>query len=70
MSSRRRRNLLRTLAIVVVVLVALAGAGATYGWRYADRLVAKGHRPVANLTPVAAGKAMNSCWSAPTRAPA
>ena len=37
----------------------LAGVGAVYGYRYADRLVAKGHRPVANLTPAAAGKAMN-----------
>jgi hypothetical protein len=38
MSSRRRRNLLRTLAILVALVVALAGAGAVYGYRYADRL--------------------------------
>jgi LCP family protein required for cell wall assembly len=59
MSSRRRRNLLRTLAIVVVVLVVLAGAGAVYAYRYADRLVAKGKRPVAGLSPATSGKAMN-----------
>jgi LCP family protein required for cell wall assembly len=59
MSWRRRRNLLRTLAILVGLVVVLAGAGAVYGYRYADRLVDKGHRPVANLTPAASGKAMN-----------
>ena len=59
MSSRRRRNLLRTLVILLVLLVVLAGAGAVYGYRYADRLVAKGHRPVGNLAPVASGGAMN-----------
>jgi LCP family protein required for cell wall assembly len=59
MSSRRRRNLLRTLAILVALVVVLAGAGAVYGYRYADRLVAKGQRPVANLTPLAGGQAMN-----------
>jgi LCP family protein required for cell wall assembly len=59
MSPRRRRNLLRTLAIVLVLVVVLAGAGAMYGYRYADRLVAKGRRPVAGLTPAGAGKAMN-----------
>ena len=59
MSPRRRRNLLRTLAIVLVLVVALAGAGALYGYRYADRLVGKGKRPVAGLTPAGAGKAMN-----------
>jgi LCP family protein required for cell wall assembly len=59
MSSRRRRNLLRTLAILLVLLVVLAGAGAVYAYRYAGRLVAKGHRPVANLTPAVAGRAMN-----------
>jgi LCP family protein required for cell wall assembly len=58
MSSRRRRNLLRTLAILVALVVVLAGAGALYGYRYADRLVAKGQRPVAGLTP-AGGQAMN-----------
>jgi hypothetical protein len=52
MSSRRRRNLLRTVAILLGLLVVLAGAGAVYGYRYADRLVAKGRRPVANLAPV------------------
>jgi LCP family protein required for cell wall assembly len=59
MSSRRRRNLLRTLAIVLALVVVLAGAGALYGYRYADRLVGKGQRPVAGLTPAAAGKPMN-----------
>jgi len=59
LSSRRRRNLLRTLAIVLALVVVLAGAGALYGYRYADRLVGKGQRPVAGLTPVAAGKPMN-----------
>ena len=59
MSSRRRRNLLRTLAIVVALLVVLAGAGALYGYHYADRLVAKGKQPVAGLHPAAAGKPMN-----------
>jgi LCP family protein required for cell wall assembly len=59
MSSRRRRNLLRTLAILLVLLVVLAGAGAVSAYRYAGRLVAKGHRPVANLTPAVAGRAMN-----------
>jgi LCP family protein required for cell wall assembly len=59
MSSRRRRNLLRTLAILLGLLVVLAGAGAVWGYRTADRLVAKGRRPVANLTPAAAGQAMN-----------
>jgi LCP family protein required for cell wall assembly len=59
MSPRRRRNLLRTLAIVVALVVVLAGAGALYGYRYADRLVGKGKRPVAGLTPAGSGKAMN-----------
>jgi LCP family protein required for cell wall assembly len=59
MSSRRRRNLLRTLAIVLVLVVVLAGAGAVYAYRYADRLVGKGQRPVAGLTPAAAGRPMN-----------
>jgi LCP family protein required for cell wall assembly len=59
MSSRRRRNLLRTLGILLALLVVLAGAGAMYGYRYADRLVAKGRRPVANLTPAASGQAIN-----------
>ena len=59
MSSRRRRNLLRTLAIVLVLVVVLAGAGAVYAYRYADRLVGKGQRPVAGLTPAAAGQPMN-----------
>ena len=59
MSSRRRRNLLRTLAIVLALVVVLAGAGALYGYHYADRLVSKGQRPVAGLTPAAAGKPMN-----------
>jgi LCP family protein required for cell wall assembly len=59
MSSRRRRNLLRTLAILAALVVVLAGAGALYAYRYADRLVAKGQRPVANLTPAAGGQAMN-----------
>ena len=59
MSSRRRRNLLRTLAIVLVLVVVLAGAGAVYAYRYTDRLVGKGQRPVAGLTPAAAGQPMN-----------
>jgi LCP family protein required for cell wall assembly len=59
MSSRRRRNLLRTLAILLGLVVVVAGAGAVYGYHYADRLVAKGRRPVANLTPVGPGRPMN-----------
>jgi LCP family protein required for cell wall assembly len=59
MSSRRGRNLLRALAIVVALLVVLAGAGAVFGYHYADRLVAKGKRAVANLTPVGSGQPMN-----------
>jgi LCP family protein required for cell wall assembly len=59
MSPRRRRNLLRTLVIALVLVVALVAAGAVAGYRHVDRLVGKGQRPVANLTPVAAGKAMN-----------
>ena len=59
MSWRRRRNLLRTLAILLVLVAVLASAGLVYGYRYADRLVAKGRRPVANLTPTRAGQAMN-----------
>jgi anionic cell wall polymer biosynthesis LytR-Cps2A-Psr (LCP) family protein len=59
MSPRRRRNLVRTLAIVVVLLVVLAGAGALYGYRYADRLVGKGQQPVAGLTPAGPGGAIN-----------
>lgn len=54
-SSRRRRNLLRTLAIVLVLVAVTAGAGAVYAYRYADRLVGKGQRPVAGLTPVVGG---------------
>jgi LCP family protein required for cell wall assembly len=59
MSARRRRNLLRTLAILVVLVAVVASAGLVYGYRYADRLVGKGRRAVANLTPVASGQAMN-----------
>jgi LCP family protein required for cell wall assembly len=59
MSSRRRRNLLRTLVILVVLVAVLASAGLVYGYRYADRLVKKGKRPVANLSPVGPGQAMN-----------
>jgi LCP family protein required for cell wall assembly len=59
MSWRRRRNLLRSLVILVVGVAVVAGAGAVYAYHYADRLVAKGRRPVANLTPVGAGQAMN-----------
>jgi LCP family protein required for cell wall assembly len=59
MSSRRRRNLLRTLVILVVLVAVLASTGLVYGYRYADRLVAKGKRPVANLSPVGSGQAMN-----------
>jgi len=59
MSWRRRRNLLRTLAILCALVAVLASAGLVSGYRYADRLVAKGKRKVANLTPVASGQAMN-----------
>jgi LCP family protein required for cell wall assembly len=63
MSPRRRRNLLRALAVLVVVVVVLvvvlAGVGALLGYRHVDRLVAKGQRRVANLTPAGAGGAMN-----------
>ena len=37
MSSRRRRNLLRSLAILLALPVVLTGAAATYGYRYAGR---------------------------------
>lgn len=59
MSARRRRYLLRTLAILAVLVAVLASAGLVYGYRYADRLVRKGRRPVANLTPVGSGQPMN-----------
>jgi LCP family protein required for cell wall assembly len=59
MSARRRRNLLRTLAILAVLVAVLASAGLVYGYRYADRLVRKGKRPVAGLTPVGSGQPMN-----------
>jgi LCP family protein required for cell wall assembly len=59
MSPRRRRNLLRTLAIVLGLVVALAAAGTVAAYRYADRLVGKGQRRVAHLTPVGSGRAMN-----------
>ena len=60
MSSRRRRNLLRTLAILVALVVVLAGAGAVYGYRYADRLVAKGQRPVGRVTATARGSSQQN----------
>jgi LCP family protein required for cell wall assembly len=59
MSARRRRNLLRTLAILAVLVAVLGSAGLVYGYRYADRLVRKGKRPVAGLTPVGSGQPMN-----------
>jgi LCP family protein required for cell wall assembly len=59
MSSRRRRALKRTLVVAVAMVVALAGVGALLGYRYADRLVGKGQRRVANLTPVGSGRPMN-----------
>jgi LCP family protein required for cell wall assembly len=59
MSARRRRTLLRTLAILAVLVAVLASAGLVYGYRYADRLVRKGKRPVAGLTPVGSGQPMN-----------
>ncbi|MGH2814614.1 MAG: LCP family protein, partial [Actinomycetota bacterium] len=59
MSARRRRNLLRTLAILAVLVAVLASAGLVCGYRYADRLVRKGKRPVAGLTPVGSGRPMN-----------
>ena len=59
MSARRRRTLLRTLAILAVLVAVLASAGLVYGYRYADRLVRTGKRPVAGLTPVGSGQPMN-----------
>ena len=59
MSARRRRTLLRTLAILAVLVAVLASAGLVYGYRYADGLVRKGKRPVAGLTPVGSGQPMN-----------
>ncbi|MFL6220372.1 MAG: LCP family protein [Actinomycetes bacterium] len=59
MSARRRRYLLRTLAILAVLVAVLASAGLVYGYRYADGLVRKGKRPVAGLTPVGSGQPMN-----------
>jgi LCP family protein required for cell wall assembly len=59
MSPRRRRNLTRTLALALALLVGLGAAAAVAGYRLADRLVGKGQRRVANLTPVGSGQAMN-----------
>jgi LCP family protein required for cell wall assembly len=59
MSPRRRRNLLRTLVLALVLVTGLAAAGAVAGYRHVDRLVGKGQRPVANLTPAGSGQAMN-----------
>jgi LCP family protein required for cell wall assembly len=59
MSAGRLRLLLRTLAVALALLVALAGAGALLVYRHAGKLVAKGQRRVANLTPVGPGQPMN-----------
>jgi LCP family protein required for cell wall assembly len=59
MSPRRRRNLTRTLAVAAALVVVLGAVGAVVGYRYADRLVGKGQRRVANLTPAGSGRPMN-----------
>jgi len=59
MSRRRRRNLMRTLAVAVAVVVIVGAVGAIVGYRYADKLVGKGQRRVANLTPAGSGRPMN-----------
>jgi len=40
MSTRRRRNLVRSLVILVVLVAVVAGAGSVYAYHYADRLFA------------------------------
>jgi LCP family protein required for cell wall assembly len=58
-SSRRRRMLVRTLAIGLAVVAVLGTVGAFLGYRYADKLVGKGQRRVANLSPIGSGQPMN-----------
>jgi LCP family protein required for cell wall assembly len=55
----RRRTLMRTLAVAVAVVVIVGAVGAVVGYRYADKLVGKGQRRVANLTPAGSGRPMN-----------
>jgi LCP family protein required for cell wall assembly len=59
-SSRRRRVLVRTLAIGLAVVAVLGTVGAFLGYRYADKLVGKGQRRVANLSPIGSGQPMNT----------
>ena len=58
-SSRRRRVLVRTLAIGLAVVAVLGTVGAFLGYRYADKLVGRGQRRVANLSPIGSGQPMN-----------
>ena len=59
MSPGRRRRLTWTISVALSVVVVMAAAGALVGYRYADRLVGKGQRRVANLAPVASGAPVN-----------
>jgi LCP family protein required for cell wall assembly len=59
MSPGRRRRLTWTISVTLGVVVVMAAAGALVGYRYADRLVGKGQRRVANLAPVASGAPVN-----------
>jgi LCP family protein required for cell wall assembly len=56
---RGRRVVLRVLAIGLAVVLVVAAVGAALGYRYADKLIGKGHRKVANLSPASAGRPMN-----------
>ena len=56
---RGRRLALRLVGIGLAVVVVLGAAGAVLGYRYADKLIAKGHHKVANLSPAASGKPEN-----------
>jgi LCP family protein required for cell wall assembly len=56
---RRRRRLLPLLGVALVVILVGGLVGTVAGYRYADRLVGKGHRKVNGLTSVADGKPTN-----------
>jgi LCP family protein required for cell wall assembly len=58
-AGRRRRVAVRLLAVGLGVVLLVAAVGALVGYRYADKLVTKGHRKVANLSPAASGRPLN-----------